>query len=512
MQGEKPTVNSKTAVEQDALSLQKPIVLGYGLDILSSRFFPEGVHGFKKKPILSQLNTQYDEQTKLTLPNQASITALNQESQVYLCESTIFNASKKIIQDFNLKACYDTDNLQIDLQAGAFHEDLLAINKQAKTSGSEGIYMLSHHNFMRYKVELPDYTSKEWREMAQPDIVNLLDLYAKKPKQYQAQLFELFNQYGAFFCKSALYGGFFRQAAVLPYNNLMNPKLNQRVFDILHQEKMGKDLSYDEMQYLDCLDYKKYINFSVQGGYPNIMNQIGLGTIEEKKQVFDQWKQSIQQGHLSFVDFDVDSLVPLWQLANTYLDAQKIAQGFFDWYEEQLIHRQLLPRIITDLKVIERDSPLPVPDVIANENSLELINQNNNRYIYLIYIQEWAHHVLERKDKVVTGIKLGSHLDQLSLQSFVQVCNQYDRPANLTIEPKSSNVSIPIYLEKQELTLQTLTKGIHHIKLAIGLYADKCALNFYNTLPSNLYNFSKLATYQYAHLLYLPFNHDANEA
>ncbi|MBE8215086.1 MAG: hypothetical protein HAW67_05005 [Endozoicomonadaceae bacterium] len=505
MQNEQPIIQSKIASRYNLDSSHEEVILGYGVDIFARRFNTGKIDGFKKKPILSNLTKKlrlklYGKST-FQLPMQAIVHALDYQSCLYLCESNLFNMSKKM-----------SDIFHIELLAGAFHQEIQHTFLDHNLLNQPVMYMLNRHHFVQYAIQLPQYTSTELRSFAQPDILTCLDAYTENPDQFQDQLWNLFDEYGVFICMGALYGGSLNQVTTCSHDALTSVALNHRLGDIVYREKTGQRLSCQDMQWLDFTHYAEGMHFSVEGGRLDMQSALGIGIMTQRAATFQLWKESLKKGeNLQFIDFMEEGLLPIWQLAKTPQDALKIAHAFDQWYTSQLISRRLLPQVVTNLKAVEYDAPLRHADLNENERSIALVDQKNKRYVYLIYHLEWAHDVFTQQGDIVTDIHFSSGMKEISKARVYPVLNQNSRIANVSLAATSAQITLHLNVEKKKFTLNIIQSGIHHLALLSDFYPKASHSILYKKMKGNFYDFSQQALYRYAYLMYVPLLSDMKE-
>lgn len=486
--------------------------LGYGVDIFQSRFLPNGPYGFIKAPILSVdlLHKKAITFGKSTfhLPNNTSIKHLSQLSQ--------HNISSHSLLSMAIELGHITQNT---FPLGAFHKEIQwAFSSFDSSKNASHIYGIHQHNQAVCEVSLPHYSQKELRSHARSDVIEVIDSFCMQPQnpQKKALLFSLFHDYGTFICTGALFGGTLRQEACLSNKNYPVIPIMSELAIAAYKEKTGASLSLNEAQALDFTDYSRQTRFSVRGGNARLYERLGSGRRHERESNFNQWNRSLHEGEqLAFIDFSAKGLIPIWHLARTSHDAEKVASVFQDWYHRELIQRELLPEIITRITLIEKDMPLDRNDNAGFTHRTGVLSQQDNRYLYLGYEKEPAHHVIKRKGSALTQLHLApwkkwseqyqrTPIKSANTNRLERITNQYDHPGDLAPGQPHQQLGTRLDARRETLTLDNIINCIQDIYIIKGPYNWVSPPPACNTLSYNLQTAPNTINYCHVYLSYLP--------
>ena len=502
-----------TTTESENTMEASMALLGYGIDIFQSRFSPLGPCGFTTHPILkrpSQNKSYTLNNCTLLLPQNTQLNITPGHSQYHFIGHSLFSVGLKL-----------SDVCHPILSAGAFHKELNNLKNAPPLSPKSihhglPIYSIHHYNQIICSITLPMYSRRELRHLADENIINILDHaihYAQDP-HYQKRLFEIFDYYGAFVCSGFLYGGFIRQESSIitdtPYDMSV-------LASAAYKEKIGAHISLRELQYLDFSDYRRCTHFSFSGGDPYVQGKIGRGHRTQKETTFNHWVRNLHNDiHLGFVDFTPKGMIPLWYLAKNNEESKLIARAFETWYIQTILDRSLLPDVLTDVTVLEKDHPLAHDDNAGFSHRTPLINSTNQRYLYIGYNKEPAHHVLKNQRAVVTELKISTWKklsDTVSQQGtlttsnvplFVHGCNQYGQPADLTPGAPHPLWGIRLDIKVEKLSWKNLTHCLQDLNITTGPYEWTASIPSYQKINYNLAIAPHTANHYYAYLNYLP--------
>ena len=505
--------NTVRPEKNDIHQKKNAVIIGCGVDIFQSRFTPDGPLGFSKAPILS-LNALSWKATTLGkttfhLPANVIIKRLDQNSMYKVSSHSPILMAKTLGKIVNQ-----------NLPLGAFHQEVYSTFSSLKAMESPQVCSISQHNQIVCSMRLSYSSRKELRSMARSEVTEVLDSFCMQPNDPQKKniLFSLFNDYGAFICTGLLYGGTFRQETRLVNKNYPVDAAIDALSMAAYKEKIGAHLSLNEAQALDFTDHNKQTSFSFKGGDPLLYEKLGIGRRHERENHFNRWARSLYEGkHLKFIDFSSDGIIPIWNLAKHSQDSDTIAQVFQEWYHNELIRRELLPEVITQVKLIEKDSPLDKNDNAGFSHRTDIISQRGSRYLYLGYEKEPAHRVIQRKGSMITQLHLATwkkwseqyqriHTVSTSANKLERVTNQYEQFADLAPGQPHPQLGTRLDIRKETASLKNLPHCIQDIQITRGPYSWTHPPYSYKKLNYNLQGSSGRGDYYYIYLSYQHLN------